>query len=168
MREWRRSPTTPTSARAPLARAARWAGVIVWMLAGLQAAYWGWQGWGRAAPSQPQPLPPASAPVIDAQRVARALGGGETAGTVAESSSPAPGAGPWRLVGVVAGRDGAGSAVLARDGQPPRAVRQGTALPDGWRVARVERDAVTLVPTGGGEAVTLRLPAKVGATLAQR
>lgn len=145
----------------------QWA-LMLWAGVGFQLAYWVWQGWGRAAPSHPQPLPPVSAPVIDAQRVARALGGGEPAGAVAEPASPATGTGPWRLLGVVAGRDGAGSAVLARDGQPPRAVRQGTALPDGWRVAGVARDAVTLVPTGGGEAVTLRLPAKADAALAQR
>lgn len=141
---------------------------MLWLAVGWQLAYWVWQGWGRAAPSHPQPLPPVSAPVIDVQRMARALGGGETAGAVAQPSSPAPGAGPWRLLGVVAGRDGAGAAVLARDGHPPRAVRQGAALPDGWRVARVERDAVTLVPSVGGEAVTLRVPVKADAALAQR
>jgi hypothetical protein len=133
--------------------------VAIWLGAGLQGAYWAGRLWGAEAPVV-SALPPTSAPVIDPARVARALGAGHGARTnAAPPTAVADGGGVgWRLVGVIADRHGAGAAVLARDGTVPRAYRVGATLPDGWRLERVARTEVWLVPTGGGEALRLALP----------
>mgnify|MGYP001627068428 CR=1 FL=1 len=129
----------------------------LWLLVGLQGAYWGWRAWG-CSPLEPLAAPPSSIAVVDAAQMARALEG-SAAGVAAPSAQPvAKDAGGWRLTGVIAGPDGAGVAVLVRDGVPARAYRLGAELSDEWRVTRVERGQVWLTPKRGGEAVRLTVP----------
>lgn len=135
--------------------------LLLWLLVGLQAAYWGWRVWGNPVP-EPRPLPAGSVAAVDPARIARALGAGASAAPSGAVSAPAPApaaAGGWRLTGVIADRDGGGAAVLVRDGAPARAYRVGSTLPDGWRVSRIERTAVWLAPAQGGEALRLPIPA---------
>jgi general secretion pathway protein C len=133
--------------------------VAIWLGVGLQGAYWAGRLWGAEVPVV-SALPPTSEPVIDPVRIARALGvEPSTATATPPVSAAAEGSGAgWRLVGVIADRQGAGAAVLARDGMVARAYRVGATLPDGWRLERVARTEVWLVPTGGGEALRLVLP----------
>jgi len=133
--------------------------VAIWLGVGLQGAYWAGRLWGAEAPVV-SALPPTSEPVIDPARVARALGGGQGAEVLfAPLASAVDGTNiGWQLVGVIADRQGAGVAVLARDGMVARAYRVGATLPDGWRIERVARTEVWLVPTGGSEALRLVLP----------
>jgi general secretion pathway protein C len=133
--------------------------LAIWLGVGLQGAYWAGRLWGAGMPLV-SALPPTSEPVIDPVRIARALGvEPSTATATPPVSAAAEGSGAgWRLVGVIADRQGAGAAVLARDGMVARAYRVGATLPDGWRLERVARTEVWLVPTGGGEALRLALP----------
>lgn len=132
--------------------------LLLWLLVGVQAAYWGWRVWGNLPP-EPQPLPPSSTAAVDIERVARALGAGAFAEpSAAGMALPSTAAGGWRLTGVIAGHNGGGAAVLERDGMPARAYRVGSVLPDGWRVSRIERGAVWLMPAQGTEAIRLSMP----------
>ena len=94
---------------------------------------------------------------IDANRVAQALG--------APASAQAPGANAataehqWTLLGVVAGSSGKGSALLAVDGQPPKAYLPGQSVAPGWVLHSVGHRLARLAPEGQTEAtVTLDLP----------
>jgi general secretion pathway protein C len=65
----------------------------------------------------------------------------------------------WTLLGVVAGASGQGSALLAVDGQPPKAYRPGQAVAPGWvlhsvghRLARLSQDSQST------PSITLELP----------
>ncbi|MGQ9725436.1 MAG: hypothetical protein ACUVVU_08845, partial [Tepidimonas sp.] len=62
--------------------------LLLWLLVGVQAAYWGWRVWGNPVP-EPQPLPVRSAEAVDPARMARALGAGAPAApSEAESALP--------------------------------------------------------------------------------
>lgn len=131
---------------------------LLWLLVGLQAAYWGWGAWAIPTP-EPRPLPAGSVVAVDPARIAQALGAGASPAPAALAAPGRGGGDGWRLAGVVAAPDGtSGAAVLLRDGVPARAYRVGATLPDGWRVTRVERTAVWLAPAQGGEAVRLFVP----------
>jgi len=149
-------PLQPGGDRAPWVGGVAW---VLWLLVGLQAAYWGWRLWGSAAVQLPA-LSPISVANVDPQRMARVLTQ-KSAMAVPEAAAAAAGTATvadWRVVGVIADRRGDGAAVLVREGVPARLYRVGTALPDGWRVVRVERAEVWLVPPGGGEAQRLTVP----------
>lgn len=144
------------------------AALLAWGVAGWLAAAWGWRLWGQAQGVAPAAPPPSSAPVAQAETMARALGGGEG---LAATPPPAPAAvaatgAAWRLLGLVADGGGRGAALLATDGQPAKPYRAGAALPDGWRVQRIERDGVWLSPPQGGEAVRLPAPVRPAAPAA--
>lgn len=136
------------------------AALVAWGVAGWLAAAWGWRLWGQAQGVAPAAPPPSSTPVVQVETMARALGGGEGR---AQTASPAPATvaaagAAWRVLGLVADGGGRGAALLAADGQPAKPYRAGAALPDGWRVQRIERDGVWLAPPQGGEAVRLPVP----------
>ena len=143
-----------------------WLGTLLaWAVAGWWAAALGWRVWGQVQPvlDGPQGLVPVAAVTeVDAMRMASALGSGRvaTGGDAPAPTAPTPvaSAGTWRVLGVVADTRGRGAALLARDGDPPRAYRVGAALPGGGRVERVERDAVWLASGDGTPAVRLAVP----------
>lgn len=107
--------------------------VLVWGLLALLAAYWGLRWWGEA-PEQVLPLPPVAALNIDSTRVAATLGAqGVGAGRTTSVATPTP-TNRFKLLGVVAGRQDGGAALISVDGQPARPYRVGAVLTDGVRL----------------------------------
>ena len=65
----------------------------------------------------------------------------------------------WTLLGVVAGASGQGSALLAVDGQPPKAYRPGQEVAPGWVLHSVGHRLARLAPAQQNTpTVTLELP----------
>jgi general secretion pathway protein C len=65
----------------------------------------------------------------------------------------------WTLLGVVAGASGQGSALLAVDGQPPKAYRPGQVVAPGWVLHSVGHRLARLAPAQQNTpTVTLELP----------
>ncbi|HEX5783292.1 MAG TPA: type II secretion system protein N [Burkholderiaceae bacterium] len=139
----------------------RLASVLVWGLAGYATLYWGLRLTREADGPVRAPLA-VSAPDIDTQAVARALGAGGSA----------PAAAPvvdvnvrYVLVGVLAGAatpDGHGVALIAVEGQKPRPFAVGSVVDGQWVVQRVTARGVTLQPQGAsaadGAGLTLSMP----------
>jgi len=144
----------------PLA-SARWPAAAVtaalWAAAAASAVFWGLR---LAAPSEsiaPPPVSGARGADADPAAIGRLLG--------ARSEAPAVVAAPeaasrFALLGVIADSGGAGAALIAVDGKPPRPYRVGATLAEGYvlqsldaRAARIggQRDAAA--------AFTLQLPA---------
>lgn len=137
----------------------RGATFALWALAAASSAYWALKLGG--------PTPPAQAPVtargfatVDAGAIARLLGG-----TPAAANGGAPAAAPslasrLQLLGVVAGeRSGAGAALIAVDGKPPRPYRLGSAIEEGVVLQSVHgRTAVLGATRTGAPLLTLELP----------
>lgn len=134
----RHRPLAPAPASgATSARGRAWPPVLgtalVWGALAMSAGYWGLRWWGEA-PSRPLPPPPTAALNIDTGRVAAALG---ARGASDVPAAPAPVAGlnaRLRLLGVVAGRDGLGAALISVDGQPAKPVRLGGVVVEGVRL----------------------------------
>lgn len=98
---------------------------LVWCAAALSAGYWVLQwpaGPGRTGTPQ-TPMGEVAEP--SAAGLSRALG----ATPVAAASAPE--AGRLQLLGVIAGSTGQGSALIATDGQPPKAYRVGQTVAEG-------------------------------------
>lgn len=94
---------------------------------------------------------------VDSGRVAQALGA--PAPVNAQSGSAAVAAHQWALMGVVAGASGKGSALLAVDGQAPKAFLPGQVVAPGWVLHSVGHRLARLAPEGQAEAsVILELP----------
>ena len=154
--------STASAANAAVSR--RWppvlATALVWGVLALSAGYWGLRWWGET-PTRPLPPPPAAALNIDSGRVAAALGA--RAAVAASPTNPpvAALASRLQLVGVVADRDGRGTALIALDGQPPRPYRVGAVLTEGVRLVHVGPRHAEV----GGDAgqVRLALPDKPAA-----
>ncbi|NIC42229.1 general secretion pathway protein C [Aquabacterium sp. A08] len=145
----------------PFARGRTWGPRLlswaVWGLVGGSVAHWGLR---LAHSPRAEPLPASVAPVpwVDVQAMARALGG--TDNDRASAGPPAASAAPVHtLLGVVAGAQGRGVALLLAPGEPVRPVRLGERLPDGWRLEALGRDHAVLAGPGGQGAATVRLPA---------
>jgi general secretion pathway protein C len=93
---------------------------------------------------------------IEPQLVARALGGGQVAPTVAPSVVTA---GRFVLTGVVADQSQGGAALIAVDGQAPKPFRVGSRLDDGLILQSVQpRSAQLGAALGGTPSLTLELP----------
>jgi general secretion pathway protein C len=94
---------------------------------------------------------------VDSGRVAQALGATAPANPQGENVVLA--AHQWALLGVVAGASGKGSALLAVDGQAPKAYLPGQSVAPGWVLHSVGHRLARLAPEGQTEAsVTLELP----------
>ncbi len=65
----------------------------------------------------------------------------------------------FQLLGVIAADNGQGSALLAVDGQPPRAFMQGQSVAEGWRLQSVDAQRARL-SAGQADAIELTLPAR--------
>jgi general secretion pathway protein C len=130
-----------------------WVTTSVWMLAAAGMAYWALQ-WPKAEPAATVPVPVASSPVSDLQGpMARALG--QPASTAA---SPTPQTqSVYILMGVIASSSGQGSALIATDGQPPKAYRVGQTVQDGWTLVSLTARQARL--KSSGSEIMLELPA---------
>jgi general secretion pathway protein C len=155
----RRFSTAPTAA---LPGARRWPPVLVttlvWGALAMSAAFWGLRWWGEA-PAQTLPVPPAPVLTIDSGRVASALG---ARAVTAAAPAAAPGLGSrFRLLGVVAARQGQGAALISVDGQPAKPYRVGAALADGVRVVALGSRHAEVGGEGGHVRLELPLSAPV-------
>jgi general secretion pathway protein C len=118
-----------------------------------EAAQVGVQGAVPASPSS------STAPAIQSAYVAAALGAplaseGNTGANTAASADH-----QWTLLGVVAGASGQGSALLAVDGQPPKAYRPGQVVAPGWVLHSVGHRLARLAPASQNTpTITLELP----------
>ena len=96
---------------------------------------------------------------IQSNHVATALGApkameGQSGANMAASSDH-----QWTLLGVVAGASGRGSALLAVDGQPPKAFLPGQTVAPGWVLHSVGHRLARLAPSQQDTpSVTLELP----------
>lgn len=92
------------------------------------------------------------------QHVAVALGAPKLADSQSSKNSRAV-EHQWTLLGVVANASGQGSALLAIDGQPPRAFLPGQSIAPGWVLHSVGHRLARLAPSlQAPPAVTLELP----------
>lgn len=132
---------------------ARLAAVSVWGVAGFVTAYWvlAWVGQGTPTVLPAQPL---TAPEVDSQAVARALGAQPV---VSGPVAPPPDAsGRYALVGVVAdggrtsqvGRSHGGVALITIDGQRAKPYAVGAPVDGRWVVHSVTTRTVVLRPVG--------------------
>ena len=109
--------------------------------------------WAPVAQTSSTPL---GGLTVDAGRVAQALGAPAPADAQA---APSAATHQWRLLGVVAGASGQGSALLAVDDQAPKAYLPGQAVAPGWVLHSVGHRLARLAPEGQDAAsVTLELP----------
>jgi general secretion pathway protein C len=142
----------------------------VWSLAALSAAFWGLRFFAA-----PVPLPPQTSVVTldSASRgdLVRVLGPDPVVDAEPAPAGDEPVAdGRFALLGVVSPRGGsaaAGVALIAVDGQPPRAYRVGAKVEDRIVLKTVAHNRVTLGPQDGAATVALELappvPAATGA-----
>lgn len=99
-------------------------------------------------------------PPVDGSAVAAALGAPKPADAEGSAKSNAGNAlHQWTLLGVVAGASGKGSALLAVDGQPPKAYLPGQTVAPGWVLHSVGHRLARLAPSQqDAPTVTLELP----------
>lgn len=134
---------------------------LVWLAAGLSGGYWALKALGRS-PATEVAAPVAQGVASDVASVARALGA--VAPAQAAASEPVPAATRYALLGVADQPGLGGSALIARDGQPPRPYRVGAAIEGGLVLQSVDRRAARLGATLDGPAtVELTLPPSAGA-----
>ena len=144
-----RTDAAVSAAGPALAAAVLWAAaaasVLLWWLHRPSTAVADVAPAGMSAAAMPAPQPEA---------VARALG------QAPASAAPAPELQQrFVLLGVVGTEAGRGSALLAVDGQPPKAFVRGQSVAEGWRLDAVQPRGVQLAPEGGGAALELAVPA---------
>lgn len=134
---------------------APWVAGLLWLLAGLSAGYWGLRVSGQG-PWVPLAGLPSSLLVAEVDGVARALG----ALSGADAATAVPAAQPrLHLLGVIAQARGAGAALIAVDGQPPKPQMVGATVLDGLVLQAVGRRSARLgASLGGPTTLTLELP----------
>ncbi|MBI3368274.1 MAG: hypothetical protein HY021_07465 [Burkholderiales bacterium] len=137
--------------------AARLASFVVWAAVAASALAWGLRWTAR-------PLPLAESMPLAGNALPQGLGD-LTRLFGAPIVAPAPQAPPadarFKLIGVVAPREGShasGLALIAVDGKPPRAVATGALLDADTRVLSVSHRRVELGPRGGPASAVLELP----------
>jgi len=96
---------------------------------------------------------------IQSSHVAAALGAPKAAEGQSGVNASASSDHQWSLLGVVAGASGKGSALLAVDGQPPKAFLSGQTVAPGWVLHSVGHRLARLAPSQQDTpTVTLELP----------
>jgi general secretion pathway protein C len=96
---------------------------------------------------------------VQSAYVAAALGAPLAADAQTGASAMGTADHQWTLIGVVAGASGQGSALLAVDGQPPKAYRPGQVVAPGWVLHSVGHRLARLAPAQQNTpTVTLELP----------
>jgi general secretion pathway protein C len=102
--------------------------LCVWAVAAASVAFWVLR-WPQLDPASAATVPvftPGASP--PGQAVARALGHQAEPNT----SAPTQTSSQHQLLGVIASTSGQGSALIAVDGQPPKAYRVGQSVQEGW------------------------------------
>jgi general secretion pathway protein C len=142
----------------------RFATFLVWLLAAGCAVYWALQFVrGPATPlSAAVAAPNSNVGAVDAQALARGLGGGQApAPSAAQAAAPSPiQASRFVLSGVVVQKSSQqGVALIAVDGKPPRPFRVGSALADGVMLHSVSAGKAMLATSpDAAPGLTLELP----------
>ena len=127
------------------------------VLAAASVGYWGLKGWSLSPSSMPSTVLAEQMPPLNAQTIARALGGGQALAVTA--SSPSPVTSRYDLVGVVAGQLRAGAALIAVDGQEAKPVRVGTLVDNDMVLESVNgRQAVLSSSTETTKKIVLEMP----------
>jgi general secretion pathway protein C len=104
-------------------------------------------------------LPHDAQNAIQSSQVASALGAPKATQSQSGVNREAATDHQWTLLGVVAGASGQGSALLAIDGQPPKAFLPGQAVAPGWVLHSVGHRLARLAPSQqDNPTVTLELP----------
>ena len=145
--------------RAGLRAADRWvapaATLALWGLVAWSGVYWGLKAVASSAPSRPVTSALGAPQPADPVAVGRLLGASPA---VANAAAPSL-ASRFVLMGVVAGISGAGAALIAVDGQPPRPYTVGATVTEGFMLQSVQGRRATLGPSPDAPpAVTLELP----------
>ena len=128
--------------------------MAVFICAGAAASvvYWGLQlTTPPASPSTAALAAPGNVPHDATASVARALGHTATAAVQVSATGS-----PFKLMGVIASASGQGSALIATDGQAPKAYRVGQAVQDGWTLDSLTARQARLKSVNAQ--VTLELP----------
>jgi general secretion pathway protein C len=101
-----------------------------------------------AVPNASQAVAPLLAQnAIQSSHVAAALGAPKAAEGQPAANAGASSEHQWTLLGVVAGASGRGSALLAVDGQPPKAYLPGQTVAPGWVLHSVGHRLARLAPS---------------------
>ena len=144
-------------ARPSLSGSRRLITFFVWALVALCAVFWGLRlgtpraVTGGAAPAVRLPEP------VDPQALARLLG---ATGSAADTDAPSAAGARLALVGVVAGRSGAGAALISVDGAPARPYRVGREVPGALFLQSLQPRLARLgLQPDGPTTLTLELPA---------
>jgi general secretion pathway protein C len=139
---------------------ARWPAAVataaLWALAAASAVFWGLR-W--AAPPDIAAPPAATRSQIepDPAAVAQALGSASNQPVVA---APPEAASRFALLGVVAGADRQGAALIAVDGKPARPFKVGATVADGFVLQSLTARSAALGAGGGESALVLQLPTR--------
>ncbi len=129
-------------------------------LAAASAVFWGLKWAGPGPQATPGSLVNAEIPAVDAQALARALGGGLVA---ANPQDPAPevinAASRMALVGVIANAKSGGTALIAIDGKPAKPFRVGAKVEDGLYLQSVGPRKALFAPRPDAPSnLTLEIP----------
>ncbi len=146
---------TPASAAVRVASTAALLAAIA--LGAAVMAFWGWRWLGPTA--DPAPNPPRAerwAPFIQAARLFGEPGAASTPTSAAVAA--VPGAVDFRLLGVLAGRGGAGEALFRLRTGEARLVRTGEEIERGAVLKVVESNAVVVIQGGSEHRLELRSP----------
>ena len=137
---------------------AKWLAFVVWAAVAASAAFWGWKLIVPAMQAHAGEATPVAGPLGDLSRLLGAM-------PTAKPVEPMPTAGErsrFHLIGVIAASDPSsaseGFAVIAVDGQRPRAYRVGAMLDSDWAVRAVQTRGVSIAPRNGEAAISLELP----------
>ncbi len=128
---------------------------VLWGLVAASGVYWAMKLGSAPVTGPAAPLAP-SAPPSDPATVARLLGAtpaGPAATPVASLSSR------FNLLGIVAGQDGGGAALISVDGKPPKPYRVGSPVDEGLVLQSVQQRSAAIGPSlQAPSALTLELP----------
>jgi general secretion pathway protein C len=147
---------TPAKSWAP-----SFSALVLAAFAAYGAASWVMQIQSLSAPASSAPVVQTngaafSGLAVDSTHVAQALGAAPVQDAPRGNAAADH---QWALLGVVAGASGKGSALLAVDGQAPKAYLPGQPVAPGWVLHSVGHRLARLAPEGQAEAsVTLELP----------
>ena len=100
-----------------------------------------------AVPNATAVVPQTAQNGIQSSHVAAALGAPKAAEGQSGANAGASSEHQWTLLGVVAGASGRGSALLAVDGQPPKAYLPGQTVAPGWVLHSVGHRLARLAPS---------------------
>ena len=130
--------------------------LLVWAAAAAVVAYWALQFAGVSGPASSAPTVARSALTEPAvSDVQKALGAASSA-VVAQADAPSR----WVLSGVVALHSGQGAALIAVDGQVPKAFKVGQTVAEGWVLQSLApRQARLGASREGPTLTTLEMPA---------